>query len=88
MTSNFLQKNEKELETIIHTVRIHSQDIGMESWRLTPSDKSKWKTKFKENISGELENHSRQSSPADTFLTTNKQQLTWQNQDMAKKRKF
>ena len=23
-------KNEKELETLIYTVRIHSQDIGME----------------------------------------------------------
>ena len=25
-----LAKNEKELETLIHTVRIYSQDIGME----------------------------------------------------------
>ena len=30
MTSNYLLKNEKELETLIHTVRIYSQDIGME----------------------------------------------------------
>ena len=30
MTSNYLQKNEKERETLIHTVRIYSQDIGME----------------------------------------------------------
>ena len=30
MTSNCLQKNEKELETQIHAVRIYSQDIGME----------------------------------------------------------
>ena len=30
MTSNYLKKNEKELETLIHTVRIYSQDIGME----------------------------------------------------------
>ena len=29
MTSNYLQKW-KELETLIHTVRIYSQDIGME----------------------------------------------------------
>ena len=29
MTSNYLQKNEKELETLIHAVRIYSQDIGM-----------------------------------------------------------
>ena len=28
MTSSYLQKNEKELETLIHTVRIFSQDIG------------------------------------------------------------
>ena len=28
--------------------------------RLTPSNKWKWKTKFKKNISGELENYSRQ----------------------------
>ena len=30
MTLNYLQKNEKELETLIHAVRIDSQDIGME----------------------------------------------------------
>ena len=30
MTSNYLQKNEKELKTLIHAVRIYSQDIGME----------------------------------------------------------
>ena len=30
MTSNYLQKNEKELKTLIHAVRILSQDIGME----------------------------------------------------------
>ena len=29
------------------------------SWRLTPSNKWKWKTKFKKNISGELENYLR-----------------------------
>ena len=30
-------KNEKELETLIHTVRIYSQEIGMEfgsSWKV------------------------------------------------------
>ena len=99
-------KNEKELETLIHAVRIYSQDIGMEfdvencamlvmksskrymtdgielpnhdkirtlgeketwaSWKLTSSDKWKWKTRFKKNISGELENHLRQNSPAET----------------------
>ena len=30
MTSNYLQKNENEQETLIHAVRICSQDIGME----------------------------------------------------------
>ena len=30
MTSNYLQKNEKELKTLIHEVRIYSQGIGME----------------------------------------------------------
>ena len=30
MTSNYLQKNEKELETLIHAVRIYSQGIEME----------------------------------------------------------
>ena len=30
MTSNYLQKIENKLETLIHTVRILSQDIGME----------------------------------------------------------
>ena len=28
--SKLLAKNEKELETLIHTVRIYIQDIGME----------------------------------------------------------
>ena len=31
MTSNYLQKMRKRLETLIHAVRIYSQDIGMES---------------------------------------------------------
>ena len=30
MTSKYLQKNEKKLETLIHAVRIYSQGIGME----------------------------------------------------------
>ena len=30
MTSNYLQKNEKELETLIHGVRMYSQDIERE----------------------------------------------------------
>ena len=30
MTSNYLRKNEKELETLIQADRIYSQDIGME----------------------------------------------------------
>ena len=96
-------KNEKELETLIHTVRIYSRDIGMEfgiekcamlvmksgkrhltdrmelpnkdkiktlaenettntwaSWRLTLSNKQKWKKKSRKNTSEELKNYSRQ----------------------------
>ena len=30
MTLNYLQKNEKELETYIHAVRIYSKDIGIQ----------------------------------------------------------
>ena len=30
MTLNYLQKNGKELETLIHTIRVYSHDIGME----------------------------------------------------------
>ena len=37
------------------------------SWRLTPSNKWKWKTKLKKNISGELENYLRQNSLAETL---------------------
>ena len=87
----------KEPETLIHTVRIYSQDIGMEFgiWKV-PNDiwltecnsqittklertekikpiletdtikKCKWKAGFENNISGELENYSRQNSPAET----------------------
>ena len=36
------------------------------SWRLTPSNKWKWKTRSGKYISGELENFSRQNSPAET----------------------
>ena len=97
--TKLFSKNEKELETLIHAVRIYNQDIGMEFgiekcamlvmksgkwqltdgmelpnqekirtlgenetykylafWRLTPSNKWKWKTKLKKNAAGELEN--------------------------------
>ena len=97
-------KNQKELETLIHAVRIYSQDIeiefdqekyvllvmksskrhltdGMEqriqdkvrtlgekkptntwaSWRLTPSNKWRWKKKWIKHIPGELESYSRQN---------------------------
>ena len=37
------------------------------SLRLTPSNKWKWKTKFKKNISGELENYLRQNSLTETL---------------------
>ena len=30
MTSKYLQENEKELETLIHTVKIYSRYIGIE----------------------------------------------------------
>ena len=96
-------KNEKELETLIQTVRIYSQNIGMEFgiekcvmlvmksskrhlteevelpnqvviralgekkptntwryWKLTPSNKWKWKKNFKKSISEEPENYSSQ----------------------------
>ena len=36
------------------------------SWRLTPSNNWKWKIRSGKNISGELENYSRQNSPAET----------------------
>ena len=37
-------KNEKELETLIQTIRIYSQDIGMEFGRkLCHSHNEKWK---------------------------------------------
>ena len=95
----------KELETLIHAVKIYSQDIGIEfgiekcamlvmksskqhmidgmelpittklecpekmkptntwvSWRLTPSNKCKRKTRFKKNISGELDKTLQQKS--------------------------
>ena len=110
MISNYLQKNEKELETLIHTIRIYSQDIGMEfgiekcvllvmksgKRRLTDGielpnqDKIRtlakkqtykyleileadtikqveMKTKLKNNITGELENYSRQNPIAENF---------------------
>ena len=30
MTSNYFSKNEKELKTLIHAIRMCSEDIGME----------------------------------------------------------
>ena len=99
-------KNEKELETLIHAVRIYSQDIGMEfgigkcamlvmksgkrhmtdgmelpnhdeirtlgeneTYKylgILEADSIKWKTRSEKNILGELENYSRQNSPAET----------------------
>ena len=103
-------KNEKELETLIHVVRIYSQDIGMEFsiekcamlvmksgkghlsdlmellnqekirtfvgketnkyFSILEADTTKQveiKKKFKKNISGELENYSRQNCRAETL---------------------
>ena len=104
-------KNEKELETLIHTIRIYSQDIGMEfgiekctllvmksgkrhlTDGIEPPNQDKIRTlaenetyKYlgileadtikqvgmknkiqKKNISGELENYSRQNSTAETL---------------------
>ena len=103
-------KNEKELESVIHTIRIYAQGIGMEFgiekcamlimksgkrhltkgmelqnqdkfrtlgnngtykywefWRLTSSNKCKWKKKVKKNISGELETYLRQNSLSETL---------------------
>ena len=94
MDIKLFAKYEKELETLIYTVRIYNRDIGMEfgiekcamlvmksgkrqrsqktkptntwaSWRLTPSNKRKWKKKFRKNISEELEKYSRQNSIAE-----------------------
>ena len=38
------------------------------SWRLTPSNKQKWKEKSRKNTSEELENYSRQNSIAEILL--------------------
>ena len=40
----------------IRTLKKMKPKITWVSCRLTPSSKSKWKTKFEKNISGELEN--------------------------------
>ena len=44
-TSNYLQKNEKELETLLQTKRMYCQDIGMEFAieKICLSHKEKWK---------------------------------------------
>ena len=103
-------KNEQELETLIHAVRLYSQVIGMEFgikkcailvmkygkqhltngmelttqdkiimleeketykylgiWRLTPSNKWRWKKKLRKNISGELKSYLRQNYQAETL---------------------
>ena len=110
MTSKNLQKNENELETLVHIVKIYSQDRGMEFGiekcamlvmksgkqqltdgmeqpnqdkirtlaenetykylgilRVTSWNKWKWKTNFKNNITGELESYSRHSYLAKTL---------------------
>ena len=43
-------------------IRTLAENETWECWRLTPSNKCKWKTKFKKNITGELESYSRQNS--------------------------
>ena len=100
----------KELETLIHALRIYSHDTGMEfgiekwvmqimksgkwhltdgmklpnqdkirtheekkptntraSWKLTQSNKWKWKKKLRKNISGEIESYPRQNYVAETL---------------------
>ena len=109
MTSNYLQKNEKELKTLIHAVRIYNQDIELEfsikkcarfvvksgkrhltdGLELPNQDKVRtlaenetykylgileadtikqveMKDKIQKNISGELENYTRQNSLAES----------------------
>ena len=38
------------------------------SWKVTPLNKWKWKTKFEKSISEGLENYSRQNSPAENLI--------------------
>ena len=41
-----LAKNKKELETLIHAVRIYSQDIGMEFGKMCHARHEKWQTTY------------------------------------------
>ena len=51
----------------IRTLAENEPTITWAAWRLTPANTWKWKTKFKKNTSGELENYSRQNFPAETL---------------------
>ena len=46
-------------------IRTLGENETYKSWRLIRSYKCKWKTRPEKNISGELENFSRQNSPAE-----------------------
>ena len=66
-------KNEKELETLIHTVRIYSQDIGMEfgiekcAMLVMKRGKRHTTDGLEQPYSGELGDYSRQDSLAETL---------------------
>ena len=46
MTLNYLQKMKKDLETLIHAVRIYRQDIGVEFIKMWHSSHEKWQTTY------------------------------------------
>ena len=50
-------RNEKELETLIHTVRIYSHDIGMEFWprKMYHAHQKKWQMTYADGM--ELRNY-------------------------------
>ena len=64
MTDGMEQPNQDKIRTLGENEPTNT----WVSWKLTPSSKWNWKKKFKKNISGELENYSRQNSRAETSL--------------------
>ena len=63
MTDGMELPNQDKIRTLGKTKRTYT----WASWRLTTSNKWKWKTKFTKNIPGELKSYSRQNSLVETL---------------------
>ena len=67
LTDGMEQLNKDKIKTLAENEKARRKRnlLTWASWRLTPSNKRKWKKKFRKDISREPENYSRQNSIAE-----------------------